>query len=333
MLNAKFEDLKNYLKDKNILLTTHDSVDIDGFVSCWLFKYFLKLFFRKSKIFISFSEFSKKTKIFMGKVAEKFPELDFSPDKDVKISNIDLIIILDTNNLDQIAYNVSESDIPFIFIDHHVDLKKDYKNNLKSLTILGEGFSSTAEIIYDMFEYFEVELDVSYKYLLIGAILADSGHFKYGNNDTILRMSKLLDDKLDYQEIVSELKNKREISERIAKIKGIQRVNLIHLEDWLIGTTNISSYEASVANSLIQIGFDIGIAYSIKKSKFRITIRAVKEAYLKAGLNLGKVLKEVAKEYGGSGGGHPGAASLNGITNFKEILDKIIYNIKLVLNN
>jgi len=184
-----------------------------------------------------------------------------------------------------------------------------------------------------MFEYFNLNLPLPYRYLLISAILTDSGNFKYGNNDTIIRVSKLLDNQVDYQEILSILKNNTEIPEKIAKIKGLQRAQLLRLGDWLIGITNVGSYEANVANTLIQIGFDIGIVYSIKKSKFRISTRATKYVCLKTGLHLGKVLEEVSNEFKVSGGGHDGAASLNGNNNFTQILDKIICKIKFILNN
>jgi len=44
-------------------------------------------------------------------------------------------------------------------------------------------------------------------------------------------------------------------------------------------------------------------------------------------------LEEVSNEFEASGGGHDGAASLNGTNNLEEILDKIIYKIKFILNN
>ena len=336
MLNSKFEDLKNYLIDKRILITTHDSVDVDGFVSCLVLKFFFNLFYNKSYVFILFPEISKTTRDFMEKITIKFPKINISYVENIKTSKIDTIIILDTNNLNQVNFDVLKSGIPFIFIDHHINLNKDYKGNLTSLNIIIDEFSSTAEIIFELFEYFNLNIPLPYRYLFIAAILTDSGFFKHGNNDTIIRVSKLLDNsniEIYYQDILSLLKKKKDIPEKLAIIKGLQRVQLIHHGVWLIGITNVGSYEASVANSLIQIGFDIGVVYSIKKSKFRISTRATKNVCLKMGVHLGKILDEVSNECEGSGGGHDGAASLNGTNNFKSTLDKIIYKIKLILNN
>jgi nanoRNase/pAp phosphatase (c-di-AMP/oligoRNAs hydrolase) len=333
MSNSKFEDLKNYIINKNVLITSHNLVDIDGLVSCFILKFFFNFFSENERTIIYLPEISKSTRTFIDRITLKFPKLELNYVKEVSLSNFDVILILDTSNLAQTNLDVLESRIPFIFIDHHFYLKNDYKFNLKSLNIIIDEISSTSEIVFEMFKYFNLKIPLPYKYLLISGILADSGNFKYGNNDTIIRVSELLDNQVDFQEILSMMKNDTEIPEKIAKIKGLQRAQLIQHGVWLIGITYVGSYEANVAKSLIQIGFDVGIVYSNKKSKFRISTRAPKYVCGKTGLHLGKILEEVSNEFEASGGGHDGAASLNGTNNLEEILDKIIYKIKLILNN
>ena len=63
----------------------------------------------------------------------------------------------------------------------------------------------------------------------------------------------------------------------------------------------------------------MSIVYSKGANSFRITTRAKKEICLKTGLHLGKILSEIEE---GSGGGHDGAASLNGENSF----DSTFYN-------
>ncbi|TFG26826.1 MAG: DHH family phosphoesterase [Promethearchaeota archaeon] len=100
----------------------------------------------------------------------------------------------------------------------------------------------------------------------------------------------------------------------------------------MIGITHVSSFEAGVASILINIGCDIGMVYSEKKTEFRISMRAKKRICVETGLHLGKILEEVSEECEGSGGGHDGAASLNGKIDLKKILSKIIEKIKQILN-
>ena len=333
MLNSKFEELKLFLKGKKILITTHDLVDIDGLASCLVLKFFLNRFISSADVHLFLPEISKSTKEFIQKFKKKFPKTRIPLENEFEIIKIDIIIILDTNNLEQVSIpEINSSEIPIIFIDHHLNLKKNYKRNIIPMNIIQDKFSSTAEIIFELCEYFNVALTLPNKYLIIAAIFTDSGFFKHGNNDTILRISKLLSNQLDYQEFVSILKRDKSIPEKIAKIKALQRVQLIQEGDWLIGITNVGSFEASVASSLIKIGFDVGVVYSKKKSEYRISMRAKKIVCLKTGLHLGEILKEVSEECGGSGGGHDGAASLNGTEGLEIIIEKILDRIKQVLN-
>ncbi|HEY0089929.1 MAG TPA: DHHA1 domain-containing protein, partial [Candidatus Lokiarchaeia archaeon] len=266
----------------------------------------------------------------------KFPYVNFKLENIIDVSTVDVIVILDTNNLDQVGvtndFDLINLNKPFIFIDHHLNLQKNYKENITNLNIIEDSYSSSAEIIYEMLECFDLILDVPSKFLLVAAILVDSGFLQHGDNKTILRVSKLLNEQVEYQEIISMLKIKEDISERIAKIKGFQRVALIQEKNWLIGITHVGSYEANVAASLLKIGFDIGIVCSTKKTEYRISIRANKEICLKTGLHLGKILKEISEEIGSNGGGHNGAASLTGKNGINVAKDKIIEKIKQVLN-
>jgi nanoRNase/pAp phosphatase (c-di-AMP/oligoRNAs hydrolase) len=335
MLKSKFEDLKSYLKSKIILITTHELVDLDGFVSCYLLNVFLNKYF-KNEVYLMFPEFSKSTTEFISTVSNRFSDIPTYFNNDFDVSKIDVILILDTNNLDQVNFsdqlNPLNSNIPFIFIDHHLELKKNYRTNLSSLNIIDEDFSSTSEIILELCEFFDFELMLSYKYLLVAAILTDSGFLKHGNNKTIERISRLLDDQLDIQEIIISLDFEQDISEKLAKIKALQRLEILRLDNWLIGITHVNSFEASVASVLINIGCDVSIVYSEKKSAFRISMRAKKKICLETGLHLGKILGDLSEECEGSGGGHDGAASLNGKFELKIILDKIIEKIKQILN-
>ena len=326
MLKDKFDDLLAFLKDKKILIATHDLVDIDGLVSCYGLNFFLNQYFERQEIFLYFSEISKSTKNFIKNFNIKFPDCDFFYNNNIVDYKIDLIVILDTNNINQVKFpdnfKILNKNAPVVFIDHHhVNSKSNYNGYSKSLIF--QEYASTAEIICELYKEYKVELPLRYKILFISGILTDSGFFKYGTNDTIVHASKLLDPEFDFQEILTILEEEELISEKIAKIKGIQRVKLIREGDWLIGISHVGSYEADVASTLIKIGFDVGIVCSEKNSEYRISTRASNKVCLKTRLHLGKILEELSDECEGSGGGHDGAASLKGKIGLNDILKKI----------
>jgi nanoRNase/pAp phosphatase (c-di-AMP/oligoRNAs hydrolase) len=335
MSHSKFEDLKTLLTNKKILITSHDSADIDSYASCVVFNYFLKKCWNTCP-FLFFSEISSSTKEFINKFTQNFPNIDLPLKNEIPSLDSEICLFIDTNNLDQINFpdnfTLIKSEIPFLFIDHHYNLNKDYKNNLKRFNIIDENYSSTAEIIYQLCEYFSLKLPISYRYLIIAAILTDTGFFKYANKNTFKRMAKLLGDEIAYQNILPLLVRDESMPERLAKIKSLQRLTITRIKHWLIGVTHVGSYEAIVATLLINIGFDVGIVYSEKKNSFRISTRAKKQICLEHNLHLGKIMEEISEDYGGSGGGHDGAASFNGTIQLPEILNSLIAKIKQILN-
>ncbi|MFX0081330.1 MAG: bifunctional oligoribonuclease/PAP phosphatase NrnA [Candidatus Hodarchaeota archaeon] len=334
MLHSKYEDFLTFLKGKKILITTHDLADIDGFVSCFALKFFL-LQHTNKPISILLSELSNHTKNFMLNFSEKLPEFNFNYKSEVKFSEFDVCIITDTNDLSQIQFSCSEViklEIPYVFIDHHHFNKNKLQNgNIASLNLINDNAISTSEIILDLFNYYNQNITPPYKNLIVAAILTDSGFFKYGNNETIKKVSDLLDGEVNFQELKLMLKTEVDISEKIAKIKGLQRVELIRKGDYLIGISNVSSFGASVASMLIKTGCDISIIYTKEKSKNLINSRAKKSICMKTGLHLGKILEEISEDSNGSGGGHDGAASLTFNADLESVLLKVVERIKQFL--
>ncbi|MHA1883722.1 MAG: DHH family phosphoesterase [Promethearchaeota archaeon] len=332
---SKFEDFLSFLEGKKILLTTHDLVDIDGLVSCYALYQFLETYFKNPVLSIYFSNVSKDTKNFIKRFNQKFPSFNFNYSNNVKFSDFEVCIIVDTSNIKQIRTkdgNDNPVEIPYFFIDHHhypEDSTKRKDNTLVS--IINEQRSSTAEIILELFEVYNQELTLPYKILIIAAILTDSGFFKYGSNETIKNVSKLVDEDVDIQEIQRMLEKDTDISERIAKIKGSQRVRIVREGDFLIGISNASSFGAKIASTLLNVGFDISIIYSIQKKETTINARARKSVCKSKGLHLGKIMEELSKEFNGSGGGHDGAASLTVKINLDILLEKLILKIKQAL--
>ncbi|MFX0075293.1 MAG: hypothetical protein ACFE96_07620, partial [Candidatus Hermodarchaeota archaeon] len=198
------------------------------------------------------------------------------------------------------------------------------------LNLICDAYSSTSEIILEFFIDYNIKLTLPCKYLLISAILADSGFIKYGNSGTIKNLSILIGDSVEIQDVFPLLESEKDISEKIAQIKGLQRVKLIRVKNWLVGVTHLSSFSASAASILLKVGFDIGIVLSEDKTGFRITTRAKSQVCLKTGLHLGKIASEINNV---SGGGHDGAATLNGKIEPTKSLNQLIDKIRETLIN
>jgi len=331
MLNSKKKALLNFLKDKNLLITSHDLADLDGFISGIALKYCFETYFPNQNVQLTFSGLSKHTKSLIDKFSIKFPSFSFTFQERVELSDFDVIVIVDSNNLDQInLFNNLDLDIPFIFIDHHLDLQKNYSGNVSSINLIFDKYSSTSEMVLELFDECNIKPPLPYRFLLVSAILTDSGFLKYGNTGTIKNLNNILHNQLEIQDVLPLLEREIDISEKIARIKALQRVKLVRVNNWLIGISHLSSFSASAASTLIKVGFDIGIVVSKDKSDYRISTRAKKEVCLKTGLHLGKIISEINNV---NGGGHDGAATLNGKNDVEESLNQLIDKIRETLIN
>ncbi|TFF85457.1 MAG: hypothetical protein EU518_01135 [Promethearchaeota archaeon] len=333
MENSYINSFEDFLTNKNILITSHDLVDLDGLSSSLCLNFFLQNE-KNLDTFLYFSKISKHTEFFLEKFKEKFPKFIINIEHSIRDLEIDGIIILDANELDQIVFledlKQDKSDLSYFFIDHHYRDNINVKNNQAGIIL--DNYISTAEIIVDLLNKFNFEITRPLKYLLVAGILSDSGYFKFGNNHTIKTISELLDDEVEYQEILMMLKSEPDISKKIAQIKGAQRAEFIKQNDWLIGISEVSSFESSVANTLIKIGFDIAIVFSERKEEYRVSLRAKKKVCIETNLHLGKILEGISKECNAVGGGHDGAASINIPKEKGNLRDIILAKIKDILN-
>ncbi len=330
MYKSEIDGLVQFLKNKTPLITTHNLVDNDALASTQAFKFLLNQIWPNKKVYLTYSKITKSTKSFITKFLQKYPNIDLFGDNEFDISQIDVIIVLDSNNFDQIIINgvddITKLEIPFIFIDHHMNLNP----NNSTLNLIDDTRYSTSEIIFEFYKHLSLKLSSQTKILLISGILTDTGFFKYSNNNSIKLISRLLTPKIEFQEIKKLLELDIDISEKIAEIKGLQRVKLIRVKDWLIGITQVSNYRASVASTLLNVGFDVSIVYSRDNTGTKITSRAKNEVCQNTRLHLGKILNDL---YRGSGGGHNGAASAHIKDETDVNLDELINEIKQTLIN
>ena len=103
---------------------------------------------------------------------EKFPEFNISYEKNVDFSLFDVILIIDTNNINQIRlnnnYRIKNLGIPYIFIDHHYIAEKTEQDKPN---LIFENYSSTAEIILDLFKLYNTTITTPLKILFLRLIV------------------------------------------------------------------------------------------------------------------------------------------------------------------
>ena len=329
MLSSKFEKFLNFVNNKKTLVLTHHLLDIDALASIISFKYLINEL-KLDGFYFHFSSLTKSTKDFFSLFTERFGDF-YVQDSIFDYKEIEVFLILDTNNLDQVDIpNVENKSLitqPIIFIDHH-SFPISNKKSQNKLSIIEDSYNSTSEIIYESFKNYNLEIPIPYIYLIAAGIISDTGFFKHANTQVFRSLANLLENNVNYQEIVGLLDHKKDLSEKIAQIKGAQRIKLYRMQDKLVGISYVSNFRAKVATNLLKLGLDISIVYSkLNKGNF-ITARAKKHVCLETGLHLGKLLEIISD---GRGGGHDGAASVFFEVDIEEKLEELLKLIQEIL--
>ncbi|OIR16600.1 MAG: hypothetical protein BEU04_01280 [Marine Group III euryarchaeote CG-Bathy1] len=218
------------------------------------------------------------------------------------------VIVLDTGEPERCAPLPKAE--KFVIIDHHQKIGSWGAND----TIISfPDKTSTAEIVFEMIKYIEEPISDLSLNPLLAAIYADTGSFRYANENSLKIASEICNLGAEPQKAMELLNREVKEDERIALLKGMQRMKWTNERKYVICTSFVNAYTSNVAKNMIRMGADIGIVFSEnKKGEVQLSTRCSLKAK-EGGINLAKILKNVNSSFGGSTGGHIGAAGMKGM--------------------
>jgi len=282
---------------KSVLIVTHECPDPDAIACAIAVKRFLQKG-RDVSICVR-NNLNDQTRALLDLCGEQV-----APGPPAKV---DTLIVIDTSSATTIAPFLGLAEHRLL-IDHH-ETKQDYLALFNEHAV-DERVVSCSEIVYGLLKG---RVDRKTALCLAAGIVTDSANFVAARADTFATLGALLKKhKIDYGEVLALVSTPMEVSERIARLKGGQRARMERVGDVVIAVTEVSSFEGSVANSLLGLGADVSFVGMTGKAETRVAGRC-KRWLVDKGLNLGRdVMPELAKILGGDGGGHPGAAGATG---------------------
>ena len=230
-----------------------------------------------------------------------------------RIESADLLILLDTNTLQQLDEwsQRIKNDKPLVVIDHHASHPETEKR--ATLSVSDENVSSTCEVVYQLFKEAEVEPSLDEAKALFLGISFDTRHFIIATSDTLKVVGNLVESGVNAQETISVLSFPMEPSERVARIKAAERIKLITVKGWLIALSHVSAYQASACRGLISLGAHVAVVAGKKQKKIQASFRASRDFYAETGVHMGRdIAKPLGEFLGGMGGGHAVSAGANG---------------------
>ncbi len=309
---------------RRAVILTHKHADVDAYSAAYGVAYLLRWLRKGLRVQVVTPE---GLSIPAQRVASEYP---VRSSEHTNFEDVDLAVVVDTGN----PHLLADMQEPFakarglkIFLDHHP--LSDSVKKVADYVLLDESSTSTCEMIYDLIVAQKVPVTRVVAQVLLIGILADSRHLKLSTAHTVQAAADLCGKGASIGSAVETLGAIRDPSERIARLKGAQRVSLYRLGDcWVVALTEVGSYQASVARGLVDLGADFAAAVGEDKDEARCCLRATQQFYEALGVHLGRDIAEVvAGHLGGEGGGHPTAASFTVNSDVesvsKEILNKV----------
>jgi phosphoesterase RecJ-like protein len=225
--------------------------------------------------------------------------------------NPDTIVIVDTGGTNQLGgwwQRISKENVQIIFIDHHLPDSEILQ--LSNLYIIDPDATSTSEMVYQLMKTYNLTPSKKTASALLAGITFDTRHFSIGGTNTFSVASELLEVTGDISEVKELLILPMGESEKIARLKAGQRADITQIGEWLISTSQLSSFQSSGARALVSLGADLAVVAGEVDNEVRASMRSTSQFYRSTLLHLGDFCYELAKFFNGSGSGHPTAAGL-----------------------
>lgn len=305
----KIMSLVDKIGAKLVVLLCHHNADPDAICSAFALSRLLERLRPKLEIEIAAAQGpSRLSKALMKSLPIELTERP-------RIGEADLIVLLDTNTVQQLeewAEPVKNCGCPLVVVDHHASHPETEK--LATLYICDEEASSTCEIVYRFFKEMSLELsEVEAKALFLG-IAFDTRHFIIASSDALKIVADLVDAGVNAKETLSLLFLPMDYSERVARLKAGQRVQLLKIGKWVAAFSHVSVHQASATRALIKLGAHVAVVAGQRGKKLTFSLRSSPEFYNKTGVHLGRdIAKPLGEYFQGMGGGHSTSAGANGV--------------------
>lgn len=294
-------------KARAVLIIGHQNSDPDAVCSAYAFSVLARRINRKMQVtFTSPDGISKLSKQILKVVpleVTDHPEL----------SEIDLIITVDTNTLQQLGEMkepVVLSAKPLVMIDHHAPHPENTKTG--ALVLCDENFTSTCEMVLDMYKAMRLTPNHVVSQALLIGLLVETGHLSIATRKTFESAYSLIKAGADPEAALSLTRTSMDESERIARLKSAQRVRLERVDKWLVALSEVGSYHASAARALIALGAHLAVVAGKRNDELTISFRSTRDFASETGMHLGSDLANpLGAKMGGMGGGHATAAGAN----------------------
>lgn len=300
------KDVSNFLgsmSGKTVAIITHVGGDADAIGAAYVLKRILEEGVGCTAVHVHIpDEMSAQVKAMVN-----YLKIDVKSDA---IGDVDAVILVDVGSLEQVGEyleDVIKASGKVYVIDHHAPPRGGYPQGF--LAFFSEDYHALCEFMMDVVQVMDIKLDVLEAEALFLGIYYDTARLSLANSETMAKVCELVKLGVNPSKSIHSIEVPIDISERIARLKGAMRMNLYRSGEWLIATSQVSSFQTSVARAILSLGCHVSIVAGEYKDGVAVSMRSQQDFFAKTNINLGKdVAQVVGARLGGNGGGHPTAA-------------------------
>lgn len=316
-----FERLAKTIRlSRKVLIVGHQNADPDAVCSAYLLSRVLKHMNRRLRVVTVSPDGVSKVS------ARMLEHLRFEVAEKAVPNDFDAIFTVDTNTLQQLGslqHGVENSGKPLIVIDHHA-IHPETRARADML-ISDDKATSACEVVLELCKTARLRLTKRDALAAFLGLAYETGHFAIATTRSLKLACKLLDLGVDGAEALKIIRVPMDNSERIARLKSARRMNWESIGGWLVASTTVGSFHASVARSLISLGAHLAIVGGEKEDRLTLSLRSTTEFFAGTNFHLGRDLATIlGQTMNGAGGGHSTAAGATVQGKLDEVIKKSV---------
>lgn len=324
-----FKQLARIVKaSRRALILGHQNADPDAVCSAYLLSRLVRRINKRLKVVVASPDGVSKVS------ARILKHIEFEVVQSAEPTEFDAIFTVDTNTLQQLGslkQAVEDSRKPLVVIDHHAIHPETAAR--ATVLISNEEATSACEVVYELYKALKVRLTKTEALAAFLGLAYETGHFAIATTRSLRLACKLLDSGIDGTRALNIIRVPMDNSERIARMKSAQRLKWENIGGWVVATSTVGSFHASVARSLIGLGAHLAIVGGEKKTGITLSFRSTSEFFSGTNFHLGRELAAaLGAVMNGAGGGHSTAAGATVQGSIDEALKKSVELLKTYLD-
>jgi nanoRNase/pAp phosphatase (c-di-AMP/oligoRNAs hydrolase) len=314
-LTAEIEAAVSILTEaQRILIVSHRHADLDSLGSA---KGLLEALPSETDIYLPDGVASAAKPLLSGEEYHEPP----------KAAAYDVIVVVDAPSWERVApLSEPSEDTSTVLIDHHTTGTIETG---ATAAIVDTDAGATAELVYRLIQTAEWPIDADTALPLLAGVLDDTDFLQEANTETIERAIELFK-RADGKEstLASLFERESPSGERTARVKGVNRADILAVDEWTVAVTRIGAHEGAVARALLAVGIDCAFVCSERGETTRLIARCT-DAFADTESLGDSILPKLAHRLDGDGGGHDtaGVATLPvGLSRVDAILRETVSN-------